>query len=67
MPSWRLFYRGLKGGVELCFLGLLELFPEYATRMDWQAKRAFYNVIRRSFARRAMPQSLFAGHTNYHC
>jgi hypothetical protein len=27
MPSWRLFYSGVKGGVELSFVGLLELFP----------------------------------------
>jgi hypothetical protein len=26
MPSWRLFYGGMKGGVELSFLDLFELF-----------------------------------------
>ncbi len=28
MPSWRLFYRRVKGGVEPCFLGVFELFAE---------------------------------------
>jgi hypothetical protein len=33
MPGWQLFYVGMKGGVELSFLGLSELPPMAAAAM----------------------------------
>jgi len=47
MPSWRLFYSGMKGGVELSFLGVFELFPEACGNEQWSERNGSRSRIRR--------------------
>jgi len=40
MPSWRLFYGGMKSHVELSFLALLELFSIVTGALIWLSHSA---------------------------